>query len=214
MMTFETFLTKNSKLCSLYKDYKVVIDVCDKYGTCFQTYSCRSIENMDDNDKNCCTYYKDHLIKKYFLDDVRSELYIKIIPFNSYLMLNEPTVEVFSYYSYKHENSHRYEFIHQMMNGGFCFSPSTNEVIKEIINQKYGIPLKIENTISNDPATIVFWNDGSKTVVKADDEDSFDLEKGILYAALKKRTNKKEYDNILRTIDSAKGDDLEKKENK
>ena len=45
--------------------------------------------------------------------------------------------------------------------------------------------MKIENVIFNDPATIVFWRDGSKTVVKAKDEP-FDPEKGLAMAIAKK----------------------------
>jgi len=44
---------------------------------------------------------------------------------------------------------------------------------------------EIENVIFNDPATIVFWDDGTKTVVKADDEP-FDKEKGLAMAISKK----------------------------
>lgn len=44
---------------------------------------------------------------------------------------------------------------------------------------------QIENVIFNDPATIVFWSDGTKTVVKAHDED-FDPEKGLAMAISKK----------------------------
>ena len=43
----------------------------------------------------------------------------------------------------------------------------------------------ITNVIFNDPATIVFWNDGTKTVVKAVNEP-FDLEKGLAMAIAKK----------------------------
>ena len=43
----------------------------------------------------------------------------------------------------------------------------------------------IKNVIFNDPATIVFWNDGTKTVVKAKNEE-FDLEKGLAMAISKK----------------------------
>ena len=60
--------------------------------------------------------------------------------------------------------------------------------------------LKIKKIVHNGPATIIFWNDGDKTVVKAQ-EDEFDYEKGILYAALKKLATKKEYNDILRVID-------------
>ena len=40
--------------------------------------------------------------------------------------------------------------------------------------------------IFNNPATIVFWNDGSKTVVKAMDGDNFDPERGYLQAYFEK----------------------------
>lgn len=43
----------------------------------------------------------------------------------------------------------------------------------------------IANVIFNDPATIVFWADGTKTVVKAQDE-AFDPEKGLAMAISKK----------------------------
>ena len=44
---------------------------------------------------------------------------------------------------------------------------------------------KIENVIFNNPATIVFWDDGSKTVVKCHDS-IFDPEKGLAMAIAKK----------------------------
>lgn len=44
----------------------------------------------------------------------------------------------------------------------------------------------IEKVIFNDPATIVLWEDGSKTVVKVQDGDTFDKEKGLAMALLKK----------------------------
>lgn len=44
----------------------------------------------------------------------------------------------------------------------------------------------ITNVIFNDPATIVFWSDGTKTVVKCCEDDIFDKEKGLAMAVLKK----------------------------
>lgn len=44
----------------------------------------------------------------------------------------------------------------------------------------------ITNVIFNDPATIVFWSDGTKTVVKCCEDDIFDEEKGLAMAVLKK----------------------------
>ena len=50
------------------------------------------------------------------------------------------------------------------------------------LRRVYSEPEKI---IFNGPATIVFWKDGTKTVVKAENE-AFDPEKGIAMAYLKK----------------------------
>lgn len=49
----------------------------------------------------------------------------------------------------------------------------------QIMNRK-----SIAKVIFNDPATIVFWNDGTKTVVKAVNEP-FDPEKGLAMAIAK-----------------------------
>lgn len=43
----------------------------------------------------------------------------------------------------------------------------------------------IEKVIFNNPATIVFWSDNTKTVVKCGDEE-FDPEKGLAMAIAKK----------------------------
>lgn len=45
---------------------------------------------------------------------------------------------------------------------------------------------QINRVIYNDPATIILWNDGSKTVAKCMDGDTYDSEKGFLVAYLKK----------------------------
>lgn len=58
---------------------------------------------------------------------------------------------------------------------------------------------KIERVIFNDPATIVFWSDGDKTVVKAVNE-AYDPEKGLAIAITKKLLghNKGNYYNELK----------------
>lgn len=43
-----------------------------------------------------------------------------------------------------------------------------------------------ENVIYHDPATIVFWDDETKTVVKCQPGDQFDPEKGLMAAMLKR----------------------------
>lgn len=57
---------------------------------------------------------------------------------------------------------------------------------------------EIKNVIFNDPATIVFWEDGTKTVVKCENEE-FDKEKGLAMAFMKKMLgNKGRYFNEVK----------------
>lgn len=46
--------------------------------------------------------------------------------------------------------------------------------------------IAIKYVIFDGPATIVFWDDGTKTVVKCTDDDSYSYEVGIAMATLKK----------------------------
>ena len=55
---------------------------------------------------------------------------------------------------------------------------------------RYNLLTEITNVIFNDPATIVFWGDGTKTVVKAENEP-FDPEKGLAMAIAKKSLGNK-----------------------
>lgn len=55
---------------------------------------------------------------------------------------------------------------------------------------KINIDDYIKDVIYNDPATIVFWKDGTKTVVK-DDGDAYDPEKGLAMAFCKKVSGNK-----------------------
>ena len=66
------------------------------------------------------------------------------------------------------------------------------QTFKSELNRKYGLlsMLRIKRIIIRDPATIVFWEDGTKTVVKlswADTEDGkSDIYAGVAYAIAKK----------------------------
>ena len=76
-------------------------------------------------------------------------------------------------------------------------------IYRNILNSTYGIGSlcipEIKNVIFNDPATIVFWEDGTKTVVKCQDGDEFDPEKGFTMAIVKKAYgNKGNYCNKLK----------------
>lgn len=45
---------------------------------------------------------------------------------------------------------------------------------------------EIKKVIFNNPATIILWSDGSKTIVKCSDDEAFDEEKGLAMAISKK----------------------------
>ena len=62
----------------------------------------------------------------------------------------------------------------------------TVENYSESIELRIDIPGMIDRVIFNDPATIILWNDGSKTVVKRSDDDVWDSEKGFCMAVIKK----------------------------
>ena len=48
--------------------------------------------------------------------------------------------------------------------------------------------VKIKDVIFSDPATVVFWSDGTKTVVKTRGGEKYDKEKGLAMAIVKKIT--------------------------
>lgn len=64
--------------------------------------------------------------------------------------------------------------------------PIDNSLAKTQLNKRYGNPFTIKKVIFNDPAVIVLWADGSKTVVKCSENDIFDPEKGLAMAISKK----------------------------
>lgn len=66
-----------------------------------------------------------------------------------------------------------------------CGAALCAEIENRLNYPHYGIP-RIKNVIFNEPATIVFWADGTKTVVKCQEGDIFDPEKGLTMAITKK----------------------------
>lgn len=56
----------------------------------------------------------------------------------------------------------------------------------------------IERVIFNDPATVVYWDDGSKTVVKCQQGDTFSAETGLMAAMLKRfMGNDNSYNKVI-----------------
>lgn len=86
-------------------------------------------------------------------------------------------------------------FIDNMLDTG-RITPNMHDLIADAIRQTYGFRQEDHNTtmnsvdvqkvIFNPPATIVFWSDGTKTVVKTMSGESFDMYHGFTAALAKK----------------------------
>lgn len=65
-----------------------------------------------------------------------------------------------------------------------------NKLTYIFLNSTYGATIhksvEITKVIFNNPATIVFWSDGKKTVVKCAFDEAFDEEKGLAMAISKR----------------------------
>lgn len=66
------------------------------------------------------------------------------------------------------------------------YSSYSGKGIKPLFEIDNGPRYRITDVIFNDPATIVLWADGTKTVVKCNGEQVFDPEKGLAMAIVKK----------------------------
>lgn len=86
-----------------------------------------------------------------------------------------------------------------------------------LMNAGYGrtrhVSPYIERVIFNDPATIVLWSDGTKTVVKAQDGETYDPEKGLALAISKKALGNQgnyynEFDKWLKEHEKKKQEDF------
>ena len=74
--------------------------------------------------------------------------------------------------------------------GGFNFRTDEKGNLNFVWDHGRNKQPKIKDVIFNEPATIVFWSDGTKTVVKAENEP-FDREKGLAMAIAKKHLGNK-----------------------
>lgn len=63
------------------------------------------------------------------------------------------------------------------------YSPNAHAKKSQLKRMYFSV---IKKVIFNEPATIVFWADGTKTVVKCGEDDIWDPEKGLAMAVTKK----------------------------
>lgn len=103
------------------------------------------------------------------------------------------------------ETKYTYTTTYDPFTAEFCGSYKVVDMIMNNIRNdlKYQMDIKpyfnIKKVIFNNPATIVYWEDGTKTVVKCGKDDTFDAEKGLALCFMKKALgNKGNYNNTIR----------------
>ena len=74
-------------------------------------------------------------------------------------------------------------FLYSCVDYDKCFKPKAPKPVPYIP--------EIKNVIFNEPATIVIWSDGTKTVVKCQEGEGYDPEKGLAMAISKKALGNK-----------------------
>ncbi len=70
-------------------------------------------------------------------------------------------------------------------NAEYCDLAIGKLTVLDLVKSHLAAVPEVKKVIFNAPATIVIWADGSKTVVKAENED-YDPEKGLAMAVVKK----------------------------
>lgn len=117
---------------------------------------------------------------KYTHPGVEAEMVFNLDVFEGFDEKGEVVRSMKEYIDEKFKLRSEYFFKERAMSSVADFMSSIRD-----IEQRKNRPV-IKKVIFNAPATIVFWRDGSKTVVKAQDGDMFDKEKGLAMAYLKK----------------------------
>ena len=77
------------------------------------------------------------------------------------------------------------EFIVNDKEDNNMYKPSDEYCMKQL-GIKEVCDLRIKKVIFNKPATIILWEDGTKTVVKCQKGDKYDKQKGFAFALMKK----------------------------
>ncbi len=72
-----------------------------------------------------------------------------------------------------------------------------DEEITEEIGRNIDLEKEIDKVVFSDPATIVFWKDGTKTVTKCSKDDTFNKETGLAMCIIRKLCNNKHYNHVF-----------------
>lgn len=168
------------------------------------------LQNLGINFKNVSASYKiietDNQIIRLILNEFPNEWYNDEYIFTCDKICNPPVVieeklpvnkKLLAYdlipYILKNEKIMKVkQTLHDKIGGGgILYEYCESDIIAslnclEAMRQEEYIPLEINKVIFNDPATIIQWNDGTKTVVKCSEGEKYDPEKGLAMAMSKR----------------------------
>lgn len=88
----------------------------------------------------------------------------------------------------------QYLFTSAQREGELSISPMRQQRTINLNLWPRGAEMQITQVIYSDPATIVYWKDGTKTVVKCQEGDTYDKEKGLALCFMKKMLGNKSGD--------------------
>lgn len=92
-----------------------------------------------------------------------------------------------------------FSYLEQELNRKHYITEERKPIFFDLLETKPSGKLEIKRVVFNDPATIVFWKDGTKTVVKCSKGDTFSKESGIAMCFMKKMYgNGNEYHKIFK----------------
>lgn len=77
----------------------------------------------------------------------------------------------------------KYGSFHRDMTDNTCYATEAKKILNEVFTMSAAT---IKNVIFSPPATIVYWSDDTKTVVKCSSNDVFDPEKSLAMAIAKR----------------------------
>jgi hypothetical protein len=130
--------------------------------------------------KLCASYPENYYV---FKEESSARIYLNT---GKLYLRNEETMEFTPYFGIK-----------DMTPSGADFDSDTitKKNMEETTMIQKRKSLGIKNIIFNGPATIIFWDDNTKTIVKCGEGDIFDPEKGVAMAVMKRALGTNETDS-------------------
>ena len=84
-----------------------------------------------------------------------------------------------------------FSYLEQELNRKHYITEERKPIFFDLLKTKPSGKSEIKRVVFNNPATIVFWKDGTKTVVKCSEGDTFSKESGIAMCFMKKMYERK-----------------------